>query len=60
MQFYKRLSWWKGFADFFLYLVVISFTTKWITEEFYPIASIILFVGIIINLIFLIKSMIRK
>ena len=56
MKLIKKLSFWKAIADFFLYLVLFGMLTKTVTSEFYPIASIFIFMGLVVTLIFLVKK----
>jgi len=56
VEFYRKLSWWKGLSDFIVILILIGWLTGLIGPEFYNIAAILLIPGLISTLIFLIKS----
>lgn len=55
----KKLSFWKGLSDFFLYLIIFGFFTGIITSEFYKLASYFLIPGLVATIIFLVRSFAR-
>jgi len=56
MKAFRKLSVWKGIADLFLFLSVFGILTGTLSEEFYPLASWVIFAGAIVTLIFLVKQ----
>ena len=56
---FKKLSVWKAISDVFLYLSFFGFLTGIIGTEFYSIASIPIFGGAIVSIIFLVKQFLR-